>query len=103
MQEEKAAADERADKDSKTKQKKPTQMSGRALFTFDPTLFQDDDDADDEEYKMEVQLVCFSCASVPSLHAWAIVGHGGCHGAHCRRHFHRLQRPQGERGVWRRR
>ena len=27
-------------------------MSGRALFTFDPTLFRDDADADDEAYSV---------------------------------------------------
>ena len=27
-------------------------MSGRALFTYDPTLFRDDADADDEAYSV---------------------------------------------------
>lgn len=27
-------------------------MSGRALFTFDPTLFRDDADADEEKYSV---------------------------------------------------
>lgn len=27
-------------------------MSGRALFTFDPTLFRDDADADEDEYSV---------------------------------------------------
>ncbi|DAZ96200.1 TPA: hypothetical protein N0F65_012390 [Lagenidium giganteum] len=27
-------------------------LSGRALFTFDPTLFRDDDDADEDEYSV---------------------------------------------------
>jgi hypothetical protein len=32
-------------------------MSGKALFTFDPTLFQDDDGAaDDDNYEEEKEL-----------------------------------------------
>lgn len=30
----------------------PRAVSGRALFTFDPTLFRDDADADEEQYSL---------------------------------------------------
>ncbi|GMT28753.1 hypothetical protein PFISCL1PPCAC_20050, partial [Pristionchus fissidentatus] len=49
---EKAEADEKAKKE-KVKSGKHGGLSGRDLFTFNPDLIQDDDEADDVEYEKE--------------------------------------------------
>ena len=38
-----------AEEAKKAKSKKSNIMSGKALFTYDPTLFKDDDDAVDDD------------------------------------------------------
>jgi len=62
--EEKAAEDEKAEKEKGAKKKTVSgvmgQMSGRALFSFDPTMFQDDDEATDDKYESVAQQACHS-------------------------------------------